>query len=293
MRRIGPLLLAGLLALPAAAAAQSGTIPPPSLTVDSFFAPPNASRTATSARRTSSPTSRARSPSTVTGSTPSGAPAVSISADIGIIARRVDGSFDTGFSTDGQLIIPVAAGSEEDDGRGVVVLPDGRIRILGTTRASTSKDVVVLGLERDGDPDPGFGTADARGNRSKVLTNPGEDLAGRITLGPGGRMAIVGSRKIGGADDTFVALLEADGTPVDGFGTNGIVAINIGGGTVNDRGVDVAFAPAAGSWSSRDRTARTRRPCSRSTPTALRTRRSARPGASRSSRAARRPRPAD
>ena len=170
----------------------------------------------------------------------------SISADIGIMARRTDGAFDEGFSADGKLAIPVAAGSEEDDGRGVVVLPDGRIRILGTMRASTSKDVVVLGLERDGDPDPAFGTLDARGNRSKVLTNPGEDLAGRITLGPGGRMAIVGSRKIGGADDTFIALLEADGSPVDGFGTNGVAAVNIGGGTVNDRGVDVAFRPGGG-----------------------------------------------
>jgi hypothetical protein len=247
MLRLATLLLAtGALALPAAAGAQTGTIPPPSLTVDTFFAPPNGIADGDF------------SPTNIIPDIPSavavdgdriytvGRTGSSISADIGIMARRLDGAFDEGFSTDGKLAIPVAAGSEEDDGRGVVVLPNGRLRILGTTRASTNKDVVVLGLERDGDPDPAFGTADARGNRSKVLTNPGEDLAGRITLGPGGRMAIVGSRKIGGADDTFVALLEADGTPVDGFGVGGVVAVNIGGGTVNDRGVDVAFRPGGG-----------------------------------------------
>ncbi len=247
MRRTAALILAvAALALLPAAPAQTATPPPPSLTVDTFFAPPNGIADGDF------------SPTNIIPDIPSavaidgdriylvGRTGSSISADIGIMARRSDGAFDPGFSADGQLVIPVAAGSEEDDGRGVVVLPDGRIRILGTTRASTNKDVVVVGIERDGDPDPTFGTADARGNRTKVLTNPGEDLAGRITLGPGGRMAIVGSRKIGGADDTFVALLESDGSPVAGFGTNGLVAVNIGGGTVNDRGVDVAFRPGGG-----------------------------------------------
>ena len=79
-----------------------------------------------------------------------------------------------------------------------------------------------------------------------MLANPGEDTASRITLGPGGRIAIVGTRRVGTSDDTFVALLDADGSPADGFGTAGGEVLNLGGGTANDRGVDVAFRPDGG-----------------------------------------------
>jgi len=161
------------------------------------------------------------------------------------MARRPDGTFDAGFSGDGRLVIPIAADAE-DDGRGVGVLPDGRIRILRTTRASANKDIVVLGLEADGDPDPSFGTADARGNRSVVLTGAGEDAAGRIALAPDGRLAIVGSRRVGSTDNLVVALLNGDGSPADGFGANGVEVVDLGGGAVNDRGTDIVFRPGGG-----------------------------------------------
>jgi hypothetical protein len=242
--RAATLLLVLACAVPAAAAAQSA--PAPTLSTDTFFAPPTGIADGDF------------SPTNIIPDIPSavavhgdriyvvGRTGSSINADIAIIARRTNGTLDTGFSTDGMLAIPVAAGSEEDDGRGIVVLEDGRVRILGTMRSSTNKDVVVLGLEPDGDPDPGFGTADTRGNRTVVLANAGEDTAARITRGPGGRMAIVGTRRVAASDDTFVALLNADGSPVGGFGTGGVEVINLGGGTANDRGVDVAFRPDGG-----------------------------------------------
>ena len=111
MLRLATLLLAtGALALPAAAAAQTGTIPPPSLTVDTFFAPPNGIADGDF------------SPTNIIPDIPSGVAidgdriylvgrtGSSISADIGIMARRTDGTFDEGFSTDGKLVIPVAPG---------------------------------------------------------------------------------------------------------------------------------------------------------------------------------------
>jgi hypothetical protein len=245
MLRAATLLFAIALALVPAAAANGQTAP--SLAVDTFFAPPSGIADGDF------------SPTNIIPDVPAavavagdriytvGRTGSSFSADIGIIARRSDGSFDAGFSGDGMLIVPVAAGTEEDDGRGVTVLTDGRIRVLATTRTSLNKDVLVLGLEPDGDPDPSFGTAaDARGNRTVLLTSAGEDTAGRIAAAPDGRIAIVGSRRIGGSDDTFVALLNADGSPVDGFGTNGVEVLNLAGGAVNDRGVDVAFRPGGG-----------------------------------------------
>ena len=237
------LLLLIALAAPAGAAAQS--TPAPSLSTDTFFAPPSGIADGDF------------SPTNIIPDIPSavavrgdriyvvGRTGSSINADIAVIARKTNGTLDTGFSTDGMLAIPVAAGSDEDDGRGIAVLDDGRVRILGTTRSSTNKDVCARAGGRRR-PGPTFGTADARSNRSVVLANPGEDTASRITLGPGGRIAIVGTRRVGTSDDTFVALLDADGSPADGFGTAGGEVLNLGGGTANDRGVDVAFRPDGG-----------------------------------------------
>ena len=74
---------------------------------------------------------------------------------------------------------------------------------------------------------------------------PANDVPSRIIAGPDGRLAIVGSRSNGSRDDLFVSLREADGSPVSGFGTNGVRVLDRGG-TVSgvsmvDRGVDVEF----------------------------------------------------
>ena len=257
-------LLAGIVPLAAAPVAHGQVPPPPSLTLDTFFAPPSGIADGDF------------SPTNIIPDVPSavavhgdriytvGRTGSSSSQDIGIIARRTDGTFDTGFSDDGKLVIPIApspatppipAGNEEDDGRGIAVLPDGRIRVVGTTDTNpapgtVNRDVVVLGLNPDGTPDMSFGTPDVRGNQRVVFfagaTNPSNDVPARVVLGPNERLAIVGGRSDGSRDDTFVALLEAGGARVAGFGTNGVKLVNQGGGTIGDRGVDVAFRPGGG-----------------------------------------------
>ena len=68
--------------------------------------------------------------------------------------------------------------------------------------------------------------------------------------GPGGRLAVIGSRSDGLRDDTFVSLRQANGMPVTTFGTNGIKHFNRGGApggvSLVDRGVDVVFRPGGG-----------------------------------------------
>src|SRR5919112_1658837 len=129
MLRTAALVLVIGFALPSSAAAQA--TPAPALTVDTFFAPPSGIADGDF------------SPTNIIPDVPAavavdgdriytvGRTGSSISADIGIMARRPDGTFDPGFSGDGRLVIPVAAGSEEDDARGLVILPDGRIRVVG------------------------------------------------------------------------------------------------------------------------------------------------------------------
>jgi hypothetical protein len=177
--------------------------------------------------------------------------------DIGIMARRTDGTLDPGFSDDGKLIVPVAPGGETDSGTGIVVLPDHRIRVIGVTDIASSGeslDVALLGFNADGTPDTSFGALEGggpqRSGRIVFPAGPSNDVPNRIVAGPGGRLAITGSRSDGVRDDTFVSLREADGTPVTTFGSNGVKVINRGGSvsgtSMNDWGADVAFRPGGG-----------------------------------------------
>src|SRR3954469_14660934 len=88
-------------------------------------------------------------------------------SDIGVLARRSDGSFDAGFSGDGKLIVSIASGTQSDIGTGVIVLPDRRVRIVAATDvvagSSESFDVAIVGLNPDGTPDTTFGDLDGSG----------------------------------------------------------------------------------------------------------------------------------
>ena len=85
--------------------------------------------------------------------------------EIAVVARRADGSLDTSFAGDGSLALPITAG-QHAHGADIAVLPDGRLRILGTTDVDPGSgeddDIVLVGLLADGTPDPDFGTVTLR-----------------------------------------------------------------------------------------------------------------------------------
>jgi hypothetical protein len=174
--------------------------------------------------------------------------------DVAVIARRSDGAFDSGFSDDGRLLLAVrpGLGSRDDSGADVIVLPDHRLRILAATAANplatADLEVAIVGLNPDGSPDTSFGA----GTGSVVFSvSVNADIPARMAIDAAtGRIAIAGgtggSGLSGGKDDTFVSLREADGSPVAGFGANGVVTLNFAGATKRDRAVDVAFRPGGG-----------------------------------------------
>ena len=137
-------------------------------------------------------------------------------------------------------MLPIAPGTGDD----VVVLPDGRLRILASTdvdaTATTQIDVAIVGLNPDGSPDAAYGT------KIFPAAASGPDAPTSMALGPGGRLAVTGTAADGGNEDVFVALREADGSPAAGFGTAGVRVVDRGGPGLNDRGVDVAFRPGGG-----------------------------------------------
>ncbi len=167
-----------------------------------------------------------------------------------IIARRADGTYDSGFAGDGRLDVSLGAGA--DVGYAVAVLPDHRLRVLASTvvgsSPATHSDVAVLGLKSDGSDDSSFGGGDgSEDGRVSFPVGPSDDVPNRMAVDAAGRLAIAGSATdAAGSEDTFIALLGADGSPVSGFDDDGLRVINRAGGNLDDRGVDVAFRPGGG-----------------------------------------------
>lgn len=246
MRRLAA--AAALLAT-CASVAVAATYPAPSLSLQSSFSPPTGiARTDFINEVTSSVAATVVDGDRIltVGEAGSGN-----SGDVGVEAHRLDGTLDTSFSEDGRLVIAVTAGSVEDRGVDVVVLPDRRIRILAATGSGSTRDTAIIGLTVAGAPDPEFGAWDATpadgivtfglppGNATGVTTVPAA-----LARAADGRLAVTGSAP-GATDDSFVALRNADGTPVATFGgAGGLVKYDRSGDSTADAGVDVGFGSA-------------------------------------------------
>ena len=249
------------------AAPAGAALLPPSLTADSAFAPP-----AGIARFDFRPGNSA--PDVPTGVAVFGDRTYTVGEsasptqnpdrgkDVAIIARRADGSLDPGFDGDGKLSIAVSPGSGLDTATAVAVLADGRIRIAGytdvdpaTAASAVNLDAMLIGLLPDGSPDTSFGQdADGNGTRDGVQTFAAvaaptannEQLTGLAVDPASGRIAVAGPRSDGGQDDIFVALREADGSPVTGFGTLGVRVIDRDGAQRDEAATAVQFRPNGG-----------------------------------------------
>ena len=174
--------------------------------------------------------------------------------DVAITARRSDGTFDPGFSEDGRVLLALrpALGSREDSADDVAVLPDHRILVLAATAANplatADIEVALLRLNADGSVDTTFGD----GTGAVVFpVSVNADVPARMAVDPAsGRIAIAGGTGgaglTGGRDDTFISLREPDGSPVAGFGTDGVVKGDFPGAALRDRAVDVAWRPDGG-----------------------------------------------
>ncbi len=244
-------LALGLLAPALAAAPASAQLPAPSLTPDSAFAPPTGIAKYDFNAGTS--------PDITAGVAVAGDRIYTVGetrastgdANIAILARRPDGTFDPGFSEDGRHTVGIAVGAGRDAGTAIAVLPDGRLRVLAATdvdsSSATNLDVAVVGLNPDGSDDTTFGGGDGRVTFPVGSSN---DTPTRLAVDAGGRIAITGTSFINGRDDFFVSMRESDGSPsafaVDGVRTYNRAGVAPGGISLNDRGVDVAFRPGGG-----------------------------------------------
>ncbi len=106
---------------------------------------------------------------------------------------NADGSWDKTYGTDGLTRVDVAA--DADRGRNIIVLPDGRIMVVGSGSPEAAKsDGMVVLLDKDGKPASAYGTG---GRALSDLGGPGDAWFG-VTLAPDGKSVTVVGYK--GAD---------------------------------------------------------------------------------------------
>jgi hypothetical protein len=246
-------VLAVLVVLIALSAAPAGAQAPlaPSLVLDTRFAPPQGiARDDLSGNATDIPSAVAVDNGRIY--TVGEARDSASDSNIGIVVRRPDGLYETAFSGDGKLVLPIAPGTGKDVATDVVVLPDHRLRILASTDVDPSTsgsniDVAIVGLNADGTLDTSFGPAGSGRVIFPAAAATGADTPTRLAIGPSGRIAVTGAANDGSKEDLFVSLREPDGSPVAGFGNaNGVRVVNRAGTGLNDRGVDVEFRPGGG-----------------------------------------------
>ncbi|MEZ5426645.1 MAG: FG-GAP-like repeat-containing protein [Pyrinomonadaceae bacterium] len=159
-----------------------------------------------------------------------------------ISARAAVGDIDTGFGTDGKVIIdfdgnPDPAGRDQDTGLDVAVQPDGKIIIIGESYIATSDSVFsVARLNPDGSLDQSFG------NGGKALYNPTEgatDRAYGAAVQADGKILVAG--RSGSRDKRVVIRLNPDGSLDPTFGRDGVFDTALGGPIFDE--AEIAIQP--------------------------------------------------
>jgi uncharacterized delta-60 repeat protein len=133
-----------------------------------------------------------------------------------------DGSLDTSFDSDGKITTNLG-GTEL--GGSVVVRPDGRIVVAGTSvRPGTlERDFALVSYTASGQLDAGFGAA------GQVITNlGGDDSIGDVAIQPDGKIVVAGGSFDFTTSIQYFALVRynSDGSLDSGFGAGGKVTTN-------------------------------------------------------------------
>jgi len=129
-----------------------------------------------------------------------------------VLARyNTNGSLDTGFGVGGKVITPVRSG--HDDGNALVIQPDGKIIVSGSSENSSGRrDYALVRYNSDGSLDAGFGVG------GKVTTDfhGYGDYSTALALQSDGKLAAAGVTAMSSFSDSYFALaryLGDAGTP--------------------------------------------------------------------------------
>jgi uncharacterized delta-60 repeat protein len=156
--------------------------------------------------------------------------------DLTLVMLTKDGVVDGSFGTAGKLVVDVGGGTESP--RTALVQPDGKVVAAGYTRSAGENPVVSPILVRfglDGTLDPSFGTGGIASAQLLPAVSEAYDVAMQ-----GDNFLVTGYGRATADEkvDLLVARFTGTGTWDKGFGTDGLVRIDIA--KEDDRGRDVA-----------------------------------------------------
>ncbi|MGH3368374.1 MAG: hypothetical protein ACRDPR_00060, partial [Nocardioidaceae bacterium] len=155
--------------------------------------------------------------------------------DLTLVMLTKDGAVDTTFGTAGRLVVDVAGGAESP--RTALVQPDGKLVAAGYTRSAGENPVVspiLVRFGQDGKLDPSFGTAGVASAQLLPAVSEAYDVAQQ-----GDDFVITGYGRATADEkvDLLVARFTGEGAWDKGFGTEGLVRIDIA--KEDDRGRDL------------------------------------------------------
>jgi uncharacterized delta-60 repeat protein len=128
-------------------------------------------------------------------------------ARIALLRFQIDGTLDTGFGTDGKILL--AAGPEYDAAVGVAIQSDGKIVVAGASSNLTNFDFLVLRFTSAGALDSSFGTA------GKVRTDfNGNDNPNFMALQSDGRILVAGDTVAGNNSNFALARYVVEARPI-------------------------------------------------------------------------------
>jgi uncharacterized delta-60 repeat protein len=176
-------------------------------------------------------------------------------SDLDIVVARYnnDGTLDTSFNSIGYTITDVS--SANNYGRGVGVMPDGKIIVGGYTEVNFSNDFILLRYDQNGLPDTSFNSD------GQVITDVsnGDDVAISMTIQPDNKIVLAGYANTGANSDFAVVRYNPDGSLDSTFDADGKVTtdfnntsdigtlitqgdnrLTLGGYTLNPTGADFA-----------------------------------------------------
>ena len=142
-------------------------------------------------------------------------------SDFMLARYNADGTLDTTFSGDGLATADISGGA--DAAFGAVLLADGRIVVVGSSRVGGNDDFAIARFEADGDLDTTFGTQ----GRTTTDFFAQRDRAFGVALQADGSIVVVGDAIVAPGDTDFaVARFTANGVLDTTFGAAGTGRVN-------------------------------------------------------------------
>ena len=149
-----------------------------------------------------------------------------------VVARfNADGSLDAEFGIGGSAV--TLFGDPATEGRGLVLQPDGKIVVVGSSGAgaySELNDFAVARYNADGSPDQGFGNGGQLKTHFPGVTNTGSNAISAV-LQADGKLVVAGAYKNEGTHRQIaLARYNPDGSLDGAFGLAGKVTTSAGQG---------------------------------------------------------------